>query len=316
MFVKISSVGAYVPNTQITNSDFEKILDTTDAWITKRTGIKTRYKAQDDEHTSDMGLKAADLALKRAQLTPNDLDAIICATITPDYLCMPSTACIIAKKMGCRNITAFDISAACSGFIYALELAYTYIKSVQKRNVLIIGAEKMSKIMDYTDRTTCVLFGDGAGAAIISADKTQEKSILDVHTSSDGKYYDFLLTSLDKEKRFLQMKGNETFKIAVKTLTNDVINILKNNQKTSNDLQHFIPHQANHRIISAVGTTLNLEPHKVVLTVGKYGNTSSASIPMAMNAIYEEGRLKKGDLILLDAFGGGLTWGSALAYFG
>jgi 3-oxoacyl-[acyl-carrier-protein] synthase-3 len=252
---------------------------------------------------------------------------VICATISPDYFCMPSTATIISTKLGLPNVTAFDISAACTGFVYILSIAKAFIESGMKKNVLIIGAEKLSSITDYTDRGTCILFGDGAGAAIISATDDKSEAIIDVHTGADGEYADLLMTpnggsgsehdALERETAgcYMQMKGNETFKVAVRTLTNDVKEILEANNIESSSVKHFIPHQANYRIIKAVGDALKMSSEQVVVTVAKYGNTSGASIPMAINDIYESGRLKSGELMLLDAFGGGLTWGSALVPF-
>ena len=306
------SIAAYAPPKILTNFDLEKMVETNDEWIVKRTGISQRRIAQ-DENTSDLGTKAAQLALERANLTAKNIDAIICATISPDHFCMPSTACKIAKNLGINAITAFDISAACTGFIYLLELAKSLIESGCKKNVLIIGAEKLSKIVDWTDRTTCILFGDGAGAAVVSA--SEENEIIDVHTAADGNYANLLITPGGEEK-FIKMSGNEVFKIAVQTLTKDVVDILEKNQISSDKIDLFIPHQANLRIIEAVKQRLNFTNEQCVVTVGKYGNTSSASIPMAMNEAYEAGRLKKGDLLLLDAFGGGFTWGSALLKFG
>jgi 3-oxoacyl-[acyl-carrier-protein] synthase III protein 1 len=306
------SIAAYAPPKILTNFDLEKMVETNDEWIVKRTGISQRRIAQ-DEDTSDLGTKAASIALERANLTAKDVDAVICATISPDHFCMPSTACKIAKNLGINAITAFDISAACTGFIYLLELAKSLIESGSKKNVLIIGAEKLSKIVDWTDRTTCILFGDGAGAAVVSAG--EENEIIDVHTAADGNYANLLITPGGEEK-FIKMSGNEVFKIAVQTLTKDVVDILEKNQISSDKIDLFIPHQANLRIIEAVKQRLNFTNEQCVVTVGKYGNTSSASIPMAMNDAYEEGRLKKGDLLLLDAFGGGFTWGSALLKFG
>lgn len=306
------SIAAYAPPKILTNFDLEKMVETNDEWIVKRTGISQRRIAQ-DEDTSDLGTKAARIALERANLTAKDADAVICATISPDHFCMPSTACKIAKNLGINAITAFDISAACTGFIYLLELAKSLIESGSKKNVLIIGAEKLSKIVDWTDRTTCILFGDGAGAAVVSAG--EENEIIDVHTAADGNYANLLITPGGEEK-FIKMSGNEVFKIAVQTLTKDVVDILEKNQISSDKIDLFIPHQANLRIIEAVKQRLNFTNEQCVVTVGKYGNTSSASIPMAMNDAYEEGRLKKGDLLLLDAFGGGFTWGSALLKFG
>ena len=313
------SIGAYVPQKILSNTDLEKIVDTSDEWIMKRTGIKTRHIAADNELTSDLALKASLSAIERAKIDKNDIDLIVFATITPDFFCMPSTACILAEKLGVKNVAAFDISAACSGFIYALSIAKAYIESGMKKTVLVVGAETLSKIVDYTDRATCVLFGDGAGAAIVTASDSKENAILDIHTSADGGYWDFLVTPNAANNggcaSFIQMKGNETFKLAVKTLSSDCINILKNNNLDSSKIDFFIPHQANYRIIKAVGESVGLPDEKVVLTVEKYGNTSAASIPMAINELYENGQLKKGALMLLDAFGGGLTWGSCLAYF-
>ena len=306
------SIAAYAPPKILTNFDLEKMVETNDEWIVKRTGISQRHIAQ-DEDTSELGTKAAKIALERANLTAKDVDAVICATISPDHFCMPSTACKIAKNLGINAITAFDISAACTGFIYLLELAKSLIESGSKKNVLIIGAEKLSKIVVWTDRTTCILFGDGAGAAVVSA--SEENEIIDVHTAADGNYANLLITPGGEEK-FIKMSGNEVFKIAVQTLTKDVVDILEKNQISSDKINLFIPHQANLRIIEAVKQRLNFTNEQCVVTVGKYGNTSSASIPMAMNDAYEEGRLKKGDLLLLDAFGGGFTWGSALLKFG
>lgn len=306
------SIAAYAPPKILTNFDLEKMVETNDEWIVKRTGISQRRIAQ-DEDTSELGTKAAKIALERANLTAKDIDTVICATISPDHFCMPSTACKIAKNLGINAITAFDISAACTGFIYLLELAKSLIESGSKKNVLIIGAEKLSKIVDWTDRTTCILFGDGAGAAVVSVG--EENEIIDVHTAADGNYANLLITPGGEEK-FIKMSGNEVFKIAVQTLTKDVVDILEKNQISSDKIDLFIPHQANLRIIEAVKQRLNFTNEQCVVTVGKYGNTSSASIPMAMNDAYEAGRLKKGDLLLLDAFGGGFTWGSALLKFG
>lgn len=306
------SIAAYAPPKILTNFDLEKMVETSDEWIIKRTGIAQRRIAQ-DENTSELGTKAAKIALERANLTAKDIDAVICATISPDHLCMPSTACKIAKNLGINAVTAFDISAACTGFIYLLELAKSLVESGGKKNVLIIGAEKLSKIVDWTDRATCILFGDGAGAAVVSGRESNE--IIDVHTAADGNYANLLITP-GGDERFIKMSGNEVFKIAVQTLTKDVVNILGKNRISSDKVDLFIPHQANLRIIEAVKQRLNFTNEQCVVTVGKYGNTSSASIPMAMNEAYEAGRLKKGDLILLDAFGGGFTWGSALLKFG
>ena len=326
MYAALRSIGAYVPPKVLSNKDLEQIVDTSDEWITKRTGIKTRHIAQ-NETTSDMGTKAALQAIERSGLSKDDIDMIVCATISPDYFCMPSTACMIAKKLGVSNVPAFDISAACTGFIYALATAKAFIESNMAKNVLIVGAEKLSAIVDYTDRTTCILFGDGAGAALLSATKEKDEAIVDVHISADGQYHDYLITPgcgtnkpcseevLKERECFIHMKGNETFKVAVKTLTSDVIDILNKNGISNEEISYFVPHQANYRILNAVASALKLKDEQVVVTVDKYGNTSSASIPMAINDLFESGKLSKGDLLLLDAFGGGFTWGSALVPF-
>jgi len=327
MYAAFRSIGAYVPSKILTNAELEVMVDTSDEWITKRTGIKERHIAAADEMTSDMGVKAAEKAIERAGIDKSQIDMLICATISPDYFCMPSTATIIATKLGLEKITAFDVSAACTGFVYALSIAKAFVESGMKKNILIVGAERLSSITDYSDRGTCILFGDGAGAAIIGATENKSEAIIDIHTGSDGSFADLLMTpnggsgsahdELDREAAgcFMRMKGNETFKVAVRTLTSDVIDILAQNKIASSDIKHFVPHQANYRIIKAVGDALELKDEQVVLTVEKYGNTSGASIPMAINDIYESGRLQEGDLMLLDAFGGGLTWGSALVPF-
>ena len=327
IYATLSSIGAYIPRRIITNDDLSKIVDTSDEWITKRTGIKERRFADANEATSDLATKAAELAIRRADLSPSDIGAVIVATISPDYFCMPSTACVVAHNLGIIGKPAFDIAAACSGFIYLLLLAKSLIESKMHKNILIIGAEKLSSIIDMQDRSTCVLFGDGAGAAVISQTEDKDLSILDVNCASNGQYQDFLMTPgcgsrnpaddvvLQKRLQFIKMKGNETFRLAVKTLTQDVIEILKKNNMSQDSIDFFIPHQANLRIISAVGDALKFPEEKVALTVQKYGNTSAASIPMAINELYEDNKLKKGSKLLLDAFGGGLTWGSAILTF-
>lgn len=326
-YAAFRSIGAYIPPKVMTNKDFEKIIDTTDEWITKRTGIKERRISEENEASSDLGAKAAEIAIQRAGISKEEVDLLICATVTPDYLCMPSTACLIASKLGLPNLMAFDISAACTGFVYALSIAKAFIESGMKKNVLIVGAETYTSILDYTDRGTCFIFGDGAGAAIISATDNITEAIVDVNCSSDGNYDDLIKTPgggskhpcsqevLDNKMACIQMKGNETFKLAVKTLTSDVKVMLEKHKLSNESIDHFIPHQANLRIIKAVGEALGLSEEQTVITVDKYGNTSAASIPMAMNYAYEQGRIKAGDTVLFDAFGAGLTWGSALFPF-
>ncbi|MGP1449806.1 MAG: beta-ketoacyl-ACP synthase III [Wolinella sp.] len=327
LYASLRSIGAYIPERVCTNADLEKIVDTSDEWISKRTGISTRHFAESNEATSDLATKAAKLAMERANILASDVDMLIVATISPDYLCMPSTACIVAYNLGIDDKPAFDISAACSGFIYLLSIAKAYIESGAAHTILVIGAEKLSAITDFTDRSTCVLFGDGAGAAVIQASENPFEAILDVNVASNGKYQDFLMTpgcgsrnpvtneTISQRLQFIKMRGNETFKLAVKTLANDVKEILERNSLTARDIDHFVPHQANYRIIKAVGELIDFTDEQIVVTVDRYGNTSAASIPMAMNAIYEEGRLKYGQRVLLDAFGGGLTWGSAILTF-
>lgn len=326
-YASLKSIAMHVPSERVKNAEFQQFLDTSDEWIEKRTGIKERRFANDEEKSSDLGVIAAKQAIERAHLTPKDIDLVVVATLSPDFLAMPSTACVLSAKLGIENKPAFDISAACTGFIYLLSVAKAYVESGMYENVLIVGAEKTSSVLDFKDRGTCILFGDGAGACVIGRIKRLKESILDVQISANGNFSNYLYTPRtlkptpfnSKEETlepFLCMKGNEVFKLAVKTLLKDVETILEKNALKPEDVRLFIPHQANFRIIQAVREHLDFKDEQVVLTVHKYGNTSAASIPMAMCEAYEEGRLKKGDLMLLDAFGGGLTWGSALVYFG
>ncbi|WRD40451.1 ketoacyl-ACP synthase III [Helicobacter pylori] len=326
-YASLKSIAMHVPSERVKNAEFQQFLDTSDEWIEKRTGIKERRFANDEEKSSDLGVIAAKQAIERAHLTPKDIDLVVVATLSPDFLAMPSTACVLSAKLGIENKPAFDISAACTGFIYLLSVAKAYVESGMCENVLIVGAEKTSSVLDFKDRGTCILFGDGAGACVIGRTTRLKESILDVQISANGNFSNYLYTPRtlkptpfnSKEEAlepFLCMKGNEVFKLAVKTLLKDVEMILEKNALKPEDVRLFIPHQANFRIIQAVREHLDFKDEQVVLTVHKYGNTSAASIPMAMSEAYEEGRLKKGDLMLLDAFGGGLTWGSALVYFG
>ncbi|GAA7631941.1 ketoacyl-ACP synthase III [Helicobacter pylori] len=326
-YASLKSIAMHVPSERVKNAEFQQFLDTSDEWIEKRTGIKERRFANNEEKSSDLGVIAAKQAIERARLTPKDIDLVVVATLSPDFLAMPSTACVLSAKLGIENKPAFDISAACTGFIYLLSVAKAYVESGMCENVLIVGAEKTSSVLDFKDRGTCILFGDGAGACVIGRTKRLKESILDVQISANGNFSNYLYTPRtlkstpfnakeEASEPFLRMKGNEVFKLAVKTLLKDVEMILEKNALKPEDVRLFIPHQANFRIIQAVREHLDFKDEQVVLTVHKYGNTSAASIPMAMCEAYEEGRLKKGDLMLLDAFGGGLTWGSALVYFG
>lgn len=332
-YASIKSIASFVPDTCIPNEFFTHFLETNDEWITQRTGIKTRYFANKSQKSSDLGVEAAKIAIQRANISTHDIDLVLCASISPDYFGMPSTACIIASKLGIENTPAFDIVAACTGFIYILSCAKSYIESGMYENILIIGAEKTSSILDFTDRSTCVLFGDGAGACIVG--KSEKIGIKDIHISSNGNFSHLLYTpkrnnSFRKHSAFemiesivddeeienqaLKMKGNEVFKIAVRTIAKDANDILKKNNITATDLDYFVPHQANLRIIQSVADMLGLSQEKIILTVQQYGNTSAASIPMALDYAYSEGKIKNRNLLLLDAFGSGFTWGSALIY--
>jgi len=319
---KIISTGSYLPERILTNFDLEKIVDTSDEWITERTGIKERRIASENQAASDLAYEASRSALEKASLKAEDIDLLIAATVTGD-MPFPSTACILQHRLGAKNAAAFDINAACSGFLYGLYVADSFIRSGMHKRVLIIGAEVLSKITDWEDRTTCVLFGDGAGAAIVEPTE-EERGIISMHINSDGGMWDLLhipgggsrypvsKDSLDKRLHYIKMKGNETFKVAVRTLEDLVLRILKDNKLDPSQLSLLIPHQANLRIIQATADRLGLPMDKVLINLDKYGNTSAASIPIALDEAVMTGRIKDGDYILLEAFGGGLTWASAL----
>lgn len=319
---RIIGVGSYVPKKILTNHDLEKMVDTSDEWILDRTGIRERRIASEDEASSDLAFKASQVALRDAGIKPRDLDFIIVATVTPDML-FPSSACLVQQKLGVEGIFAFDISAACSGFVYALSVADQYIKSGLYRTGLVIGAEVFSRLVDWTDRSTCVLFGDGAGAAVLQADNGA-RGIISTHLHSDGTLWDLLYVPgggsrnppseemLQNRLQYIKMRGNETFKVAVNTLSESIREVLKYNGLTPDDIKLFIPHQANLRIIQAVGKKLNIPIEKFKVNLDIYGNTSAASIPIALYEAVKEGRVGNGDYILLEAFGGGLTWGAAL----
>ena len=319
---KIISTGSYLPEKILTNFDLEKIVDTSDEWITERTGIKERRIASENQAASDLAYEASRLTLEKASLKAEDIDLLIVATVTGD-MPFPSTACILQHRLGAKNAAAFDINAACSGFLYGLYVADSFVKSGMHKRVLIIGVEVLSKITDWEDRTTCVLFGDGAGAAIVEPTE-EERGIISMHINSNGSMWDLLhipgggsrypvsKDSLDKRLHYIKMKGNETFKIAVRTLEDLVLRILKDNKLDPSQLSLLIPHQANLRIIQATADRLGLPMDKVLINLDKYGNTSAASIPIALDEAVTTGRIKDGDYILLEAFGGGLTWASAL----
>lgn len=319
---RIIGTGSYLPEKVLTNYDLEKMVDTSHEWIMGRTGISERRIAADNEAVSDLAYNASLCALKNAGIKPEDLDFIIIATVTPDML-FPSTACLVQQKLGVQGIFAFDISAACSGFVYAMSVADNFIKSGMYRTGLVIGAEVMSRLVDWTDRGTCVLFGDGGGAVILQADSGGH-GIISTHLRSDGKLWDMLYVPgggtrippgedmLKDRQQFIKMRGNELFKVAVNTMTEAAREVLKYNGLTSDDIKLFIPHQANLRIIQAVSKKLDIPMSKFMINLDRYGNTSAASIPIALHDAVTEGRILEGDYIVLDAFGGGLTWGASL----
>jgi 3-oxoacyl-[acyl-carrier-protein] synthase-3 len=319
---RIIGTGSYAPKKVITNRDLEKMVETSDEWITERTGIKERRVCEKGQSTSELAYEASHRALKAAGIGAQDLDVIITATVTPDTV-MPSLACTLQAKLHARKAAAFDISAACSGFLYGLSVADAFIRSGAHQTVLVVGAECLSRFTDWKDRTTCVLFGDGAGATVVQR-HAGKRGILSTHIHSDGSLGDLLHIpgggaahpatheTVDKRMHYVKMKGNETFKVAVRALEEVVQEALDHNKVKPEEIDLLVPHQANLRIIQAMAKRLNMPLDKVMLTIHKYGNTSAASIPMALDEAAQEGRLKENDLVLLEAFGGGLTWASTL----
>ena len=302
----------------MTNADIEKIVDTTDQWIQDRTGIKQRHIAADDQTTCDLAEFAAIKAMQAAGKTKDDIDLIIVATTTPDQV-FPSVACLLQKKLDIHGCCAFDVQAVCTGFVYALGIADNFIKAGSAKCALVIGAETLSRILDWNDRGTCVLFGDGAGAVIVEA--SDKPGILSSHLHADGSYEHLLnvpngisknQAQFRAEGAHITMKGNEVFKMAVNTLCRIVDETLAANNMQKSDINWLVPHQANIRIINATGKKLGLNPDHVVVTVDKHGNTSAASVPLALDTAVREGRIKEGETVLLEAFGGGFTWGAAL----
>lgn len=322
MRARIIGTGSAVPERVLTNSDLERMVETCDDWITTRTGIKERRIAAEGEFTSTFATAAARRALEMAAIDPADLDLIICATVTPDFP-FPSTACIVQNNLGARRAAAFDITAACSGFLYGLSIADKFIRAGAAANVLVIGGEVLSRIVDWTDRNTCCLFGDGAGAVVVTGSEGAS-GILSTHIYSDGGYWDLLHQPgpggrtpvsqhlLDSGLVFIKMQGNEVFKLAVRAMEDAAQAALSENGYTVADLDYLIPHQANRRIIDAIGKRLGLSGDKVFVNVDRYGNTSAASIPIALDEANRAGIFKNDALVLLDAFGGGLTWASVL----
>ncbi len=319
--IKIVGLGKYLPQKVLTNFDLEKMVDTSDEWITTRTGIKER-RLVEGESASDLGTKASLRALKRAGLRPRDIELIIVGTITPDYQ-FPSTACCIQKNLGAKKAVVLDISAACAGYVYALGIAWALVGGGFYKNALVIGSEVLTSITDWKDRSTCILFGDGAGACIVVPTKSKS-GLLSIYLGGDGSFGDLLIlpaggsrtpASEETVKRglhYIKMQGNELFKIAVRVMVECAQKALKKCGLTSRDIDLLVPHQANLRIINAVAKRLNLPPEKVFVNIHRYGNMSSASTAVGLCEAYEEGRIKKGDIVVLDAFGGGLVWGSCV----
>jgi 3-oxoacyl-[acyl-carrier-protein] synthase III len=318
----ILGTGHSYPEGILTNADLAKLVETSDDWITSRTGIKQRRKAAPGEYTSLFAVRAARQAIERARLDPADIDLLLCATVTPDQI-LPSTGCIIQAELGANNAAAMDIVAACSGFLYGLSLADSMIRTGQSRYALVIGAEILTQYVDYTDRQTCVLFGDGAGAAVLGP-VDQSRGILATKIKSDGRYEEQLYSpgggtrrrpsaeTLAAGDHFFKMKGNELFKVAVRSMAEISREVLETSGLSAEDVDLFIPHQANQRITEAVANKLDVNIDKVYSNIAVHGNTSSASIPIALDECVEAGRVKEGDLVLMSSFGGGVTWGSVL----
>ena len=320
---RIVGIGSAVPRKLLTNADLEKLVETSDDWITSRTGIRERHIVSEGEKFSDLCTKASELALKRAHVKPEDLDMILVGTISGD-MPFPATSCLVQRNLGASNAAASDVSAACVGFLYGLHLADGLVQSRKAENVLVIGGEILSRYVDWTDRGTCVLFGDGAGAAVVQATKG-DHGILGSIMRSNGNYADFICMpgggsnhpandpkSIEQKLPYIRMKGNETFKVAVNAMANVTAELLREQGFTHENVDIFIPHQANQRIISAVGEKLKIEPSKVFMNIERYGNTSAASIPIALDECVTEGRIQDGSMVLLTAFGAGLVWGSVL----
>ncbi len=321
----IIGMGHAYPDGILTNADLEKIVETSDEWITTRTGIKQRHKAADNEYTSQFGTAAAKQALERAGLKPEDIDIIVCATTTPDQI-MPSTGALIQAQLGAVNAAGMDVFAACSGFIYGITMVESMIKTGQIKYALVIGAEVLTKYVDYTDRGTCVIFGDGAGAAVLGP-VNSGKGILATKIKSDGRYEEQLYCpaggtklgttheTIDQRMHFFKMKGNELFKVAVRSMADISAEMLERSGYTVDDVDIVIPHQANQRITDAVASRLGVPKEKVYSNIAEHGNTSSASIPIAMDECLQSGKIKEGSLVLLTAFGGGVTWGGTVIRF-
>ena len=318
MHARIIGTGRCLPERVVTNAELEQLVDTSDQWIRERTGIGERRVAAEGQTTGDLAEGAARIALEDAGVKPSEIDLLIVGTTTPD-LVFPSTACLIQQRLGLGECGAFDVNAACSGFIYALSIATQFIEAGTARKVLVVGAETLTRMVDWSDRSTCVLFGDGAGAAVLQADS--EAGVLSTHLHANGNHADLLNVDVGVSRGFkaeprgglsVRMKGNEVFKVAVNTLGRIVDETLAFNKLDKHDLDWLIPHQANLRIIKATAKKLDMSMDRVIVTVDKHGNTSAASVPMALDEAVRSGRIQRGDLMLLEAFGGGFTWGAAL----
>ena len=318
LYSRIVGTGSYLPEKVLSNHDLEKMVETSDQWIQDRTGIKKRHIVADNETTTDLAFNAAERAIEAAGISNDDIDLIIVATTTPTRI-FPSTAALVQQKLNISGCPAFDVQAVCTGFIYALTVADKFIKSGSVKNALIIGAESLSRIVDWTERNTCVLFGDGAGAVVLQA--SEETGILSTHIHSDGNYNELLSVptgpgSVESDiSPYIEMKGNDVFKVAVRTLSSIVDETLAANNLNKHDVDWLIPHQANIRIIQATAKKLSMSMDHVVVTVDEHGNTSAASIPLALDTAVRDGRIQRGEMLLLEAFGGGFTWGSTLLKF-
>jgi 3-oxoacyl-[acyl-carrier-protein] synthase-3 len=320
MYSRIVGTGKYLPERVLTNFDLEKMVETSDEWIRTRTGIERRHIAADDQATSDLAYRAGLAAIEDAGLEPSDIELIVVGTTTPDLI-FPNVGCLIQERLGIGTGPAFSVEAACSGFIYALTLADQFLRCGEARRALVIGAETMSRIIDWTDRETCVLFGDGAGAVVL--ERSEEPGVIYSKLGADGRYRDLLYAPRgvstppkdDVEQSGLKMKGNEVFRVAVKTLETMVDEVVTANALEKGEIDWLIPHQANIRIIQATAKRLQMPMERVVLTVQEHGNTSAASVPMALDTAIRDGRIKRGDLLLLEAFGGGFTWGASLVRY-
>jgi 3-oxoacyl-[acyl-carrier-protein] synthase III len=320
---RILSTGRAYPEGVLTNADLEKLVETSDDWITSRTGIRERHKAAEGEYTSQFAVRAGQQAIERARIDPSEIDLVICATVTPDQI-LPSTGCLIQTELGAHRAAAFDLAAACSGFLYGLTLANQMIRGGQARYALVIGAEVLTRYVDYTDRATCVIFGDGAGAALVGAADSDERGILGTRIRSDGRFAEQLYApgggtrlgitadNVTSGQHFFRMKGNELFKVAVRSMADVSREVLEEAGYKGSDVKLFIPHQANQRITDAVANNLKVEDGIVYSNIAMHGNTSSASIPIALDECVEQGRVNEGDLVLLASFGGGVTWGAVL----